>query len=203
MTNGGLVLLGSGGHCRSVIDVLESAGEPIAGIVQEVGGTLGAVMGYPVLGHDGDLDRLRKEYAAAMVAVGQIKSPAIRIRLFLRLKELGFSLKTVTSPLAHVAPSARLGEGTIVMHHALVNAMAAIGHNCIINSKALVEHDCRIADHCHIAVSAVVCGGVSVGEGSFIGAGALVHPRVSIGSGCVIGMGAKVRNDVADGRLFV
>ena len=76
------------------------------------------------------------------------------------------------SPLAYVSKYTIIDEGTVVMHHALVNAGAKIGKNCIINTKALIEHDVTIGDHSHISTAAVVNGGSIVAEDTFFGSNA-------------------------------
>ena len=52
-----LILVGGGGHCKSVIDVAESAGYTILGILDmpEMVGT--CVLDYPVLGTDDDIPK--------------------------------------------------------------------------------------------------------------------------------------------------
>ena len=70
------------------------------------------------------------------------------------LKEIGYKFPIIKSPIAYVSPSARIGEGSIIMHHAMVNSFSVIGNNCIINSKSLIEHDVKIGDHVHISTSA-------------------------------------------------
>src|SRR5690606_32925171 len=85
------------------------------------------------------------------------------------LKEIGYKLPVITSPLAYVSRHAQIGEGTLIMHHALVNANANIGKNCIINSKALIEHDAQVGDHCHISTASVINGGVVVENNTFVG----------------------------------
>lgn len=193
-----LLLIGAGGHCRSCIDVIEQEGRfHIAGIVDKAEAEVkteveAEVLGYPVIGTDDDLPELRKKYQYALVTVGQIKSPDVRIRLYQRLVELDFELPAIISPLAYVSKHASIGQGTIIMHHALVNAGAKVGDNCIINTKALIEHDTIIEDHCHIATGAVVNGGVVVGRGSFVGSNSVSLESVTIGKNCVIGGGARV-----------
>ena len=44
-------------------------------------------LGYSVIGKDKDLKTLREKYEFAFIAIGQIKSPRIRIDLFNRLKK--------------------------------------------------------------------------------------------------------------------
>ncbi len=193
-----MLLIGAGGHCRACIDVLEQEDWfKIAGIVDKDRDKTDA-LGYPVVGTDDDLLRLRENCRHALVTVGQITSPNVRISLYQRLRELGFELPTIISPLAHVSRHARIGQGTIIMHQALVNAGAVVGENCIINTRALVEHDAVIADHCHIATGAIINGGAVVGQGSFVGSNAVVLQNVVIGSGCVVGAGAKVLRHLAE-----
>jgi sugar O-acyltransferase (sialic acid O-acetyltransferase NeuD family) len=176
-----LILIGGGGHCKSCIDVIEQEGRfEIAGIldVPEKIGT--EVLGYPVIGSDDMIHELVKEYSHFFITVGQIGSPEIRVNIFDKLKQLGLELPVIISPNAYVSRHAILGEGTIVMHHALTNAGATVGLNCIINSKALVEHDAQIEDHCHIATGAIINGGVIVGKRSFVGSGVITKQYVTI-----------------------
>ena len=47
---GNIVLVGGGGHCKSVIDAVESAGFTILGILDMPEYVGGSVLGYPVVG---------------------------------------------------------------------------------------------------------------------------------------------------------
>jgi len=198
-----IVLLGGGGHCRACIDVLErGGGYTVAGIVDrpELVGEL--VLGYPVTATDDDLPGLVRRFACFLVTAGQIKSPALRLRLFETVVALGGELPVIVSPLAYVSPHARLGAGTIVMHGAMVNAGAEVGRNCIINSRALVEHDAVIGDHCHISTGALINGGVVVGAETFWGSGAVSREGVEVGRGCVIGCNATIKKSLPAGEIL-
>jgi sugar O-acyltransferase (sialic acid O-acetyltransferase NeuD family) len=175
-----IILVGGGGHCNSCIDVIEQENKfQIAGIVDKH--KYGEyVLGYPVLGCDKDLADLRKTYEYALVTIGQIKTPTIRIKLYQELVLLGFSLPVIISPRAYVSKHAVIFDGSVVMHDAVINAQASIGSNCIINTKALIEHDSKIGSHCHISTGAIVNGGVIVGNGVFIGSNAVVRHSVQI-----------------------
>jgi sugar O-acyltransferase (sialic acid O-acetyltransferase NeuD family) len=198
-----IVLIGGGGHCKAVIDVLEATSAwRIAGIVERRGSGIREVLGYEVIGFDEDLAALRQRYEFALVTCGQIKTPEPRMRIFHALKASGFVLPALVSPRAHVARSAVLGEGTIVMHGAHVGPDARIGANTIVNSRALIEHDALVGSHCHIATSACVNGGVSVGDRSLIGSGAVCREGTSIGTDCIVGMGTRVLKPLPDGTLF-
>jgi sugar O-acyltransferase (sialic acid O-acetyltransferase NeuD family) len=176
-----ILLIGGGGHCKSVIDVIEQEGKyTIVGIVdkKELLGT--KVLNYEVIACDNDLESLFQKYKYACVTVGQIQSNSLRVKLFTKLKDIGFTLPAIISPLAYLSKYATLDEGTVVHHHALINSAAKIGKNCIINSKALIEHDVRVGDHCHISTAAVVNGGVVIENGSFFGSNATSKEYVEI-----------------------
>ena len=188
-----IILIGGGGHCRSVIDVIEQEGKfEIAGIVDK-SELLGAdILGYPVIGDDSDLDDLAKKYLYALVTVGHIKTPLLRMKLFELAEKEGFFLPSIVSPRAYVSKYAAVGKGTIIMHDALVNANVRIGENCIINSKSLIEHDCLISSHCHISTSATINGGVIVKSGSFIGSGVTTKESIRIDEKSFIKAGSLI-----------
>ncbi len=176
-----ILLIGGGGHCRSVIDVIELEGKySIAGIIDKKELIGKDVLGYKIIGCDDDLLELHKEYKYAVVTIGHIRSNTLKIKLFNILKHIGYSLPVIISPLAYVSKHASIDEGTVIMHQALINSNAKIGKNCIINSKALIEHDCTIEDNCHISTASVINGGVKVKEGTFFGSNATSKEGVEI-----------------------
>jgi len=193
-----IILIGSGGHCKSCIDVIEQDNKySIAGIIDKNRSTK-SVLGYSVLGNDADLIELKTSYDYALIAIGQIESPDIRIQLFNNLKLLGFKLPTIVSPRAYISEHAQLGEGTIVMHEALINVSAVIGNNCIINTKALIEHDVMIEDNCHISTGAIINGGTIIKNGTFIGSNAATKEYVQTKVGEFIKAGSLFKGHISE-----
>ena len=176
-----ILLIGGGGHCKSVIDVIEQEDKySIAGIVDKKELIGSNVLGYKVIACDDDLPNLFQKYKYAIVTVGQIKSNVLKVKLFNILKEIGYKLPVIVSPLAYVSKHSLVDEGTIIMHNALVNADATVGKNCIINTKALIEHDSIVEDNCHISTAAVINGGVTVKENTFFGSNATSKEYIEI-----------------------
>ena len=176
-----IVLLGGGGHCHSVIDVIEQENKyQIVGIIdkKELFGT--NVLGYKIIASDDDLEEIYKTCKNAIITVGQIESNHVRVKLFNKLKEIGFNLPIIISPIAYVSKHSFIDEGTVVMHHAFINANVRIGKNCIINSKALIEHDVIIEDNCHISTASVINGAVLVKANTFFGSNATSKQSVEI-----------------------
>ena len=163
-----IILVGGGGHCVSVIDVIEQEEKyHIKGIIDTKEHIGKEVLGYKIIGTDDDLEDLYLSCPNAIISVGQIKDSVLRKRLFQRLKAIGYHLPVVISPLAYVSKHSAIEEGTIIMHRALVNAGAKIGKNCIINTKANIEHGVQIEDFCHISTATVVNGDSIIGKGTF------------------------------------
>ena len=201
--NPDIILVGGGGHCKSCIDVIEQAGIfQIAGIVDVPGKLRQKILGYEIIAIDDDLPQLVNEYENFLITIGQIKSPIKRISLFEKTKKLGGKFPVIISPLAYVSKHAKIEEGTIVMHYALVNAGATIGKNCIINTRALIEHDACIGDHCHIATASVINGGAKIGQGTFFGSNAVIKEHVEIGENAVMGCGAKITKNISRNSLI-
>ena len=134
-----IILIGGGGHCKSVIDVIEQEKKyKIHGIVDKPKFLGSKVLGYKVIGSDLDLEYLAQEYKNAVITVGQIKSPLVRIKLFNLARKAGFKFPSIISPRAYVSKHSSIGIGTIIMHDVVVNSNVSIGNNCIINTKSLI-----------------------------------------------------------------
>lgn len=199
-----ILLIGAGGHAHACIDVVEQhGGYQIAGLVGRQDELGQQRFDYGVISSDQDLHKLVKCYRYALIALGQIASPAGRMRLYQLAVALGFELPVIVAPTAHVSRLASIGAGSIVMHGAIVNAGARVGHNCIINTRAIVEHDAMLAEHCHLSTGAIINGMASVGAGSFIGSGSVIKEGVTIGEGCLVGMALAVRHGLADNSRFI
>ena len=188
-----LLLIGCGGHARSLIDVVESSSRwhvlGLVGLPEQVGEE---VLGYPVLGCDEDLPSLRQQCTNVLLAVGQIGFSTQRQRLVAKLEGLNFLMPVVISGRAHVSHHAQLGSGCSVGHGVIVNAGSKVGDYSILNSNALIEHDAVIGNYCHISTGALVNGGTKIGSNSFIGSGVVLRDGLNLPPRTVISAGKRV-----------
>ncbi|CAN5164770.1 acetyltransferase [soil metagenome] len=192
-----LILIGGGGHCKSCIDVAEATGDwEIMGILDQNAAIGDKVLNYPVIGTDDDIDRLIEAGNFFLIAVGQIKSAAIRKNLFERLKQRHAKIATVISPKATVSPYAQVGAGTIIHHYCMVNADAHIGENNIINTAAIIEHDVHTGNNNHISTGSVLNGNVVLGDDCFVGSGAIIINGIVIADKVRIGAGSLVLKNI-------
>ncbi|MDC1069007.1 NeuD/PglB/VioB family sugar acetyltransferase [Candidatus Kapabacteria bacterium] len=176
-----ILIIGGGGHAKSVIDVIEQQKKyKIVGIIDTSENLGKEILGHKVIGTDENLPEFKTKVKNATIAIGQIKTNELRVSIFKRLKKLGFNLPVIISPFAYVSKYSKIDEGTVIFHHAVVNAGSTIGKNCIINTKALIEHDAIIQDHCHISTGGIVNGGAIVKSNTFFGSNAVSRENIEI-----------------------
>lgn len=180
-----MFLYGASGHAKVIIDILKANGMEIEGLLDD-NPDVTELMGYKVLHGVNDVSSL-------IISIGNN-----RIRKMIA-ERLETRFEKAVHPSAIMSPSAKVGEGTVVMQGAIVQACAEIGKHCIVNTGASVDHECVLEDYVHVSPHSTLCGNVHVGEGSWIGAGTTVIPGVKIGKWSVIGAGSVVVRDIPDG----
>ncbi len=199
-----ILLIGGGGHCKSVADTLLRLDEyNEIGIVDvhDEGALFGLI---EVIGNDDDLPELREAgFTDALITVGSVGNTDLRRRLYGKISELGFNIPNIIDPTAIISPYAKLGKGIFIGKNAVVNAGCAIGDGAIINTGTIVEHECYIGEFVHISPGAVLCGGVEVGDDTHIGANASVKQYIKLGKNVIVGMGSVVIRDVRDNVTVV
>ena len=184
-----MYLFGASGHGKVIKEIVEACGGKVVAFIDD-NPSVSEVAGVPVV-HDGTV------LSPVIVSIG-VNSVRKKI-----VGRLAGPFGVAIHPTAVVSPSAKVGEGTVVMAGAVVNADAVIGKHCIINTGASIDHECVVGDYCHIAPHATLCGQVHVGDGTLVGVGACVIPCIHIGSWCTVGAGAAVINNIPDNMTFV
>lgn len=188
-----LILVGAGGHARSIIDIVESNNDweiyGLVGIHREIGKN---ILGYEVIGTDEDLHSIYSKCNNAIIALGKIGKCDKREIVGLELEKIGFNFPTIKSNSSYLSKHSSIGYGTSIGHGVIINAGSKIGSHCILNSKSLIEHDCIIHDHCHISTGVIINGGCEVGGNSFIGSGSIIREGVKIPPNTIISSGKRV-----------
>lgn len=194
-----IVLVGGGGHCKVIIDIIKSTNEyEIVGVTDnnKIGEKL---LDVPIIGNDDILPELFKSGVKnAFVSLGALNNIEVRDKIYNKLKNVGFNIPKLIHNKAVVSPYTEIHDGTCIMAGAIVNAGAVINENCIINTSSVIEHDCIIGRNTHVSPRSCIAGGCSIGENSHIGAGCCIIQGINIGSNVVIGAGAVVLKDIKD-----
>lgn len=186
-----IILVGYGGHAKSVVDCIERQGKyRIIGYTE----VCAVTSKYSYLGQDSILvDYYKEGIKNVAICLGYLGKGNTRERIYDMVKGIGFNVPVIADPSSIVSSSAEIGEGTFIGKCAIVNAEARIGRMCIINTRSLIEHECQIGDFVHIAVGAVICGQVSIANKVFIGANTTIIQGKQVAYGEVIPAGITVR----------
>ena len=184
-----VVLVGAGGHARSVANAIGLS---------------------PARFVDANEDEdFLSGYAGerVVVAVGYVGEgdprESVRRRVINRYAQVGVAFGTLIAHDSSVAPDAAIGAGSVVMTRAVVDTGARIGMHAVINIGATIGHDAELGENVNVALGAVVSGGVSLGDNVFVGAGAVLRQGVRIVANAVIGMGAVVVSDITEAGTYV
>jgi len=199
-----IVLVGGGGHARSVLAVLKKLPEfSVIGYVDPV--DHGKLLGIPYLGNDRVLNKLLKNHDchSAVIGIGNVEVSEYRQKVFARLGSLGYEFPVIISPTAVINDEVKLGAGTVVLDCVVLNTSVRSGKACIFNTGSLVDHDCKLGDFVHVAPGVVVSGGVKVGRGTLLGTGCRIVQDVSIVQGCLIGAGAVVIKSIKKSGTYL
>lgn len=198
-----IVLIGGGGHCRSVIDVIEEQKiYEIVGIVDTPDKVGSQVLGYPIFATDDDLPKLAQEHINFCITIGHIKTNKLRKELYLRLKMIGANFPIIKSPYAHISKSASIKEGSVIMHRCVINSNSSLGVCCIANTACVIEHDVIIKDHCHVGPCGTVNGGCIIEDDCFIGSNSVLVPGISINKNSLIAAGSVIISDVGENSMY-
>ncbi len=198
-----LVLLGAGGHARSLLGLLAARGLRAMGCIAPA--APGAEWpGYcPWLGDDTALDGLDPARVALVNGLGSVGSTALRRKVFDAARARGFGFPPVLHPSVIRAEDVTLSDGVQVLAGAILQAGVTVAENALLNTGCIVDHECRIGAHVHLAPGVTLSGGVTLGCGVHVGTAAVVIQGIRIGDGAIVGAGAVVTKDVAPGVTVV
>jgi sugar O-acyltransferase (sialic acid O-acetyltransferase NeuD family) len=193
-----LWVLGAGGHGKVVADVGRSAGFTLAGFIDADEARDGSTFYGVEVRSWTRFARERGAFAGAAFALA-VGDNRRRAACFEQLRAAGAAMPVLVHASAVIAPTAKLGEGTVVMALVAVNPDAEVGQGVILNTGCVVEHDARIGDFAHLSPNSAIGGTVTIGARSHLGLGAVILPNLRVGADVRVGAGAVVVRDVPDG----
>lgn len=192
-----LIIVGAGGHGKVILDIAMRNGYVMMGFLDD-DPERKELAGHPIIGGCADAVKYAQD-AEFVIGIG---SNIIRERL-VEMLDGKVTWATLIHPTAYIGLGVEIGEGTLVMPQASVNAFAKVGRHCIVNTSAVVEHDNVIEDFVHVSSGATLAGTVCVGRRTLIGAGSSVKNNISICQHVTVGVGAAVVKDITEPGIYV
>lgn len=184
-------LIGASGHAKVILDILIESSRKVSGFYDD---NL-SIQQFKGLKSYGPVSQITPSQDLHIISIG---ANSIRKKI---AAQVNVSFTTAIHPSAVISKSVDIGDGTVGMAGAVINADSKIGKHCILNTQCSIDHDCIIEDFVHVSPNACITGGVFVGEGAHIGAGAVVIPGLKIGAWSVVGAGSVVIRDVEPGEV--
>ena len=156
-----IVILGSGGYGRTVVDVAVQLGYSTI-ILDD------ADPAHPLSTFSCFVD----EKTSFIPAFG---NNSFRMEWINRIEESGGQLATLIHSTAYVSPTATISPGCVILPQTIINTDVVVEKGCIINLGAIVDHGCILEEGVHLVPGAIVKGENRIERLSKIEAGEVVE----------------------------
>lgn len=187
-----VVIVGCGGHAKSVLDVI-LYNNPRADVIflDENAAENEKILDYPVVKNYKITDE------QVIVAIGDNEK---RLELCQKYYD---NLISVISNRAYTGKGVKIGKGVFIAHNAHVGILSEIGDFAIINTSASIDHECKIGKNTFIGPNVTLCGKVKIESSAFIGAGTTITPDTDITQNTITGAGCVVIKDISKAGLYI
>lgn len=161
-------------------------------------------LGLPLI----DIDCIEEKYPCTeyevFVALSYVQLNRARRKLYLSIKEKGYTCASYVSSSAFVWHNVKISENVFIFENNTIQYKAVIGNNVILWSGCNIGHRTVIEDDCWLAPHSVISGLCKIGKGSFVGVNAAVGDNITIGADTVLGAGAVVIKNLQEaGCVYV
>jgi sugar O-acyltransferase (sialic acid O-acetyltransferase NeuD family) len=189
MNNQCVIIIGSSGHSKVIIDILEKGKEHhIVGLIDSFRKIGEETLGYKILGKEEDLPQIISQYPKCkfFVAIGD---NWVRKKMVDKIRTLvpDAEFTNAIHPSAQIGKNVKIGIGVALMAGTVINSDSKIEDFTIINTNSSLGHDSKMAQFSSLAPRVSTGGNVRIGEFSAISIGATIKHGISIGKHTVIG----------------
>ena len=201
-----VIVVGSGGHAKVVIDILEEmisngAELQIIGVTSNSIALSDLFFGYLVLGPDEIIKNYANDEAiVAAMGLGGFKDNLLREKVFNYIKGFGINFINVIHPSAIISKTAKFGEGIVIFPGVIINTVVEIADNSIIATGSSIDHETVIEKNVLISAGVTIGAYSKIGQGSLLALGCKVISGVKIGVNVLVAAGAVVISDIEDDK---
>lgn len=193
-----IIVIGSSGHAKVVIDCIEKENKyEIIGLLDRFKQVGSNAFGYKIIGKEEDLQNLIKMHKVegGIIAIGDNFT---RYTVYNKISQdiPKFNFIQVIHPSAQIARNVSIGKGTVIMANTTISSDAEVGSFCIINNNSSLDHDSKMLDYSSLAPGSTIGGNVKIGLFTAVSLGAKVIHGITIGDHTIIGAGATVIKDI-------
>lgn len=193
--DGPVAIIGSGGHCRTVLWTLQECGRECVGVWTNLEAHVGTdILGIPVRG-------LLNEVPTDVplhVALGHVAlKQSIVAQMEARSRNVVWA--TIVHPKTTCHSSLVLGEGSFLGSGVAVEGDARIGAHTVVCSDSAIGHNAVVGSYALLGARVVLAGAAVVCDEAEIGVSAAVAPKVIVGRAAKLGALSSAMTHVPDG----
>ncbi len=199
-----LVIIGSSGHAKVIIDIFEKQNSHvILGLLDDYRSPNEETLNYKVLGGINSISELAETYDSLEVFVA-IGDNWARSEMVKQIENLSSNIQfpNAIHPSVQLANKVTLGRGIAIMAGVIVNSDSNIGDFCFLNTKSSADHDTQMDNYSSLGPSVTLGGNVSIGAFSALSIGVTTIEKVKIGKHSIIGAGALLLSDCPDNSIM-
>ena len=186
-----VVLIGSGGHTRSVLMALQAGGRRCAGIYTNLSAHVGReILGVPVAGLLSDVP----VDAVLHIALGD---PSLKRKILSEFPNRVWA--TIVHPRAAVHESVTVGEGSFVGANVHVEPLCSVGAHSILSAGVVIGHDSKVGSFTLFGANSCSGGAATTGDDCVVGMGAAVSPKTELGHRVILGTASGAHTPIPEG----
>jgi sugar O-acyltransferase (sialic acid O-acetyltransferase NeuD family) len=198
-----VLIVGSSGHAKTIIDIFEKVEFEIIGLIDDCRDENEMTLGYSVLGKIKDIPKIinQDKGCNVFVAIGDNFSRQVVVnKITAMMPEIKFA--SAIHPSALIGKNAVFGKGVAILAGTIISADAKIGNFTIVSTKASAGHDMEMLEYSSLAPGVTTGGNVVIGECSAISIGAIVKEKLKIGNHSIIGAGSLLMKNCPDNVIM-
>ena len=183
-------IVGSGGHCRVIIDCLQRNNIHINGIIdinfkKQIKKEY--IYNYEVIGGLKKLNAYNSKYTNVYLAIG---NNYLRKEVYEKLKKKKFNFPYLVHPNSIISKKIIFKKGVFINAGAIVNSQSSIGAFSHISPGCILAGKVIVGEQCFIGVGVNIIDSISICKNSIIGASSLVISSIKK-TGTYVGTPAK------------
>lgn len=193
-----LGIYGAGGLGREVLELAkiinerEKVWDEFVFIIDGAGGN--TVNGVMVYSYEEAINKYKGDLEISM-GIGE---PAVREKLFAKIKKDGIETATLIHPDVYIPESTKIGKGVTIQTGCCISCNVEIEDYVYIQPQANVGHNDFLKTGCILSGMANLAGNVTIGNYTYVGLSTVIKEGILVGDYSIIGMFSAVYNDIPD-----
>jgi sugar O-acyltransferase (sialic acid O-acetyltransferase NeuD family) len=129
------------------------------------------------------------------VAIGYSQMNKIRESIYLKMKNIGYTLPNYISSFCTFLSEDEIGDNNLILEDNTIQPFVKIGSNNVIWSGNHIGHDVKIGNHNFITSHVVISGFTTINNNCFLGVNASLRDGIEIADFTLIASGANITNN--------